>query len=102
MNVPISIVIPTANRPHSVVRTVRSVLQQDLPASEFELIVVVDGPDDGTAAALRSGDAGGRLRVIQLSENRGPSAARNAGWRAADGDLIIFVDDDMHGLGAEW
>ena len=57
--------------------------------------MVIDGPDDGTAAAMRSLDAGSRLRVVELEKNRGPAAARNAGWQAATGALVIFLDDDM-------
>ena len=33
-------------------------------------------------------------RVVRLEPGRGPAAARNAGWRAATGDLIAFTDDD--------
>jgi glycosyltransferase involved in cell wall biosynthesis len=92
---PVSIVIPTVNRRDSVLRTVRSALQQSFAASGYEIVVVIDGPDDGTAAAMRSLDAGSRLRVVELEKNRGPAAARNAGWRAATGPLVIFLDDDM-------
>jgi glycosyltransferase involved in cell wall biosynthesis len=92
---PVSIVIPTVNRRDSVLRTVRSALQQSFAASGYEIVVVIDGPDDGTAAAMRSLDAGSRLRVVELEKNRGPAAARNAGWQAATGALVIFLDDDM-------
>ena len=95
MTVPVSIVIPTVNRRDSVLRTVRSALQQAFAASGYEIVVVIDGADDGTAAALRSLDAGSRLRVVDLEKNQGPAAARNAGWRAATGPLVIFLDDDM-------
>ena len=95
MSVRVSIVIPTANRRERVMRAVETSLQQDFPASDFEIIVVIDGADEGTALALRDLDAGHRLRVVQLETNRGPSAARNAGWRAASGALIVFLDDDM-------
>jgi GT2 family glycosyltransferase len=33
--------------------------------------------------------------VIAHAEPRGPNAARNAGWQAANGELVIFVDDDV-------
>lgn len=95
MTIRVSIVIPTVNRRDSVLRTVRSALQQEFAASESEIIVVIDGKDDGTAMALQSLAAGSRLRVLELEKNRGPAAARNAGWRAATGDLVIFLDDDM-------
>lgn len=90
----VSVIIPTLNRRDVVLRTVSVLAQQDFPASEFEIIVTVDGSVDGTAEALRSLSLPCRLRVIE-QENQGPSAARNAGYRAAQGTLLIFLDDDM-------
>ena len=37
-------------------------------------------------------------RVIQLPDNRGPGAARNAGFRAASNNLILFLDNDVYFL----
>jgi len=89
-----SVIVPTFNRRDLVLRTVSQLLQQNFPAAEFEIIVVVDGSIDGTADALRLLAPAGRLRVIE-QENFGPSAARNAGYRAAEAELLIFLDDDM-------
>ena len=71
-----------------------SAVQQDFPADEYEIILVVDGSTDGTADALRLLAPTSRLRIIE-QENHGPSAARNAGYRAAKADLLLFLDDDM-------
>jgi GT2 family glycosyltransferase len=90
----VSVVIPTLNRCDVVVRTVSVLAQQEFSSSEFEIVVVVDGSVDGTADALRSLNTPCRLQVIE-QENKGPSAARNAGGRVAVGDLFIFIDDDM-------
>lgn len=38
--------------------------------------------------------AGPHLRYIAMYDGHGPAAARNAGWRAAHGDIIAFTDDD--------
>lgn len=65
-----------------------------MPRDEFEVIVVVDGSTDGTAQALRELFAPVSLRVIEQT-NRGPSAARNAGIRLAQGDAVLFIDDDV-------
>src|SRR5689334_19248005 len=46
----VSVVIPTRSRPHDVVRAVKSVLDQTAPPAE--VIVVIDGPDPATSAAL--------------------------------------------------
>ncbi len=87
----VSVVIPTRNRPELVVRAVESVARQAY--RNLEIIVVVDGPDAETEAALRAfGD--GRLRVLALPESRGGSDARNAGIAAAQGEWIAFLDDD--------
>ncbi len=87
-----SVVVSTCNRRDLVLRTVHTLLQQDCPASEYEIIVVVDGSMDGTADALQT--LGARVRVL-VQENRGLAGARNTGARAARGELLIFVDDDM-------
>jgi GT2 family glycosyltransferase len=89
-----SVIIPTFNRRDLVLRAVSRLLRQTFPAAEFEIVVVVDGSTDGTADALRLLASAGRLRVIE-QENLGPSAARNAGYRAAEAELLIFLDDDM-------
>ncbi len=90
----LSVVVSTYNRRDTVLRSVRTLLRQDFPSFEYEIIVVVDGSTDGTAEALRALTADGRLRVVE-QENRGLAGARNTGMRAAAGELLIFLDDDM-------
>jgi glycosyltransferase involved in cell wall biosynthesis len=89
-----SVIVSTFERRDVVLRTVATLLAQDCPAAGYEVIVVVDGSTDGTAAALRALPLGGRLRVIE-QQNRGLAGARNTGIRAAASDLLIFLDDDM-------
>jgi glycosyltransferase involved in cell wall biosynthesis len=87
-----SVVIPTRGRPSLVVRAVRSALVQTAPSLE-EVIVVVDGPEPDTEAALaRIVDP--RMRLIVLPRPAGPGAARNAGVAASSGAVIAFLDDD--------
>jgi glycosyltransferase involved in cell wall biosynthesis len=57
----------------------------------FELLVVDDGSTDRTGEAARS--FGDRVRALR-QENAGVSAARNAGVRAAHGELLAFLDSD--------
>ena len=85
----VSVVIPTLHRPKLVLRAIHSVLNQTY--REIELIVVVDGPDKATVAAVRSIE-GPRLRLIV-----NPlivAGARNTGADRATGDWIAFLDDD--------
>jgi len=91
MNPLVSAVIPTLRRPELVVRAIRSVLSQTF--AELELIVVIDGPDPATAAAVTQIDDA-RLRVIQNETSVGPGNARNQGAAAARAQWVAFLDDD--------
>jgi glycosyltransferase involved in cell wall biosynthesis len=87
----ISVVIPTRGRPGSVTRAVASAAAQTI--SDLEIVVVVDGPDVATEAALAT-MADPRLRVIVNPTPLGGGGARNVGIEAATGDWIAFLDDD--------
>ncbi len=85
----VSVIIPTYNRGWIIGEAVDSVLAQEYPNTE--LIVVDDGSTDATDAVLAA--YGDRIRLLR-QKNRGVSAARNAGIRAAAGELIAFLDSD--------
>lgn len=87
----VSVVIPTLGRPELVLRAVRTALCQSM--TDIEVIVVVDGPDAATEAAL-AGIADARLRVIAHPINRGAGAARDTGALAAGSAWIALLDDD--------
>ncbi|AXC13681.1 glycosyl transferase [Acidisarcina polymorpha] len=87
----VSAVIPTRFRPHLVCRAVRSALAQTM--ANLEVIVVVDGPDPETVAALKEFHDE-RLRVIALECNEGGSEARNIAVRQAHSEWIALLDDD--------
>lgn len=99
---PVSVVIPTLNRPKMATAAVMSVLAQTNPPRE--IIVVVDGPEEistgrhSTAAALAAlkltPGSPTSLRVIALPASVGGAEARNIGARAASADWIAFLDDD--------
>lgn len=90
----ISVAVPTYNRKELVARTLQTLFAQNCPASDYEIVVVVDGSTDGTAAALRGLASPCALRVIE-QENRGLAGARNTGARNAQAELVLFLDDDM-------
>jgi glycosyltransferase involved in cell wall biosynthesis len=89
----VSAVIPTCGRPELVQRAVRSALAQTL--REIEVVVVIDGEDPATIAALHELESlDARLRMIPLAHRIGGSDARNLGADAARGEWIAFLDDD--------
>jgi len=87
----VSAVIPTRNRPHLVLRAVRSALAQTY--KDLEVIVVLDGPDPATSGVLAT-VVDDRLRIITLPQPKGGQTARNTGIEAAQGDWIALLDDD--------
>lgn len=86
-----SVVIPTFGRAHLVTRAVHSALTQTL--TDIEVIVVVDGDDPATMAALAE-IADPRLRITVLPGKSGAGGARNAGVRHATAPWVAFLDDD--------
>ncbi len=87
----VSVVIPTRNRAALVRRAVESVLAQTY--KDFEVIVVVDGPDEATETILAA-VTDPRLRVKVHAASVGGAQARNAGVEAATTEWIAFLDDD--------
>jgi glycosyltransferase involved in cell wall biosynthesis len=87
----VSVIIPVYNRAHLVARTIESVLSQSHAACH--VILVDDGSTDGTHEVVSARFPDPRVRVLR-QENRGVSAARNAGLAAATGDYIAFLDSD--------
>ncbi len=89
----ISIVIPVYNRKELVRRAIRSALSQT--HTDFEIIVVDDGSDDGTAQLLEEtyGEQD-RILILPQATNRGVSASRNLGIGAASGEWIALLDSD--------
>jgi len=90
----ISVVVPTYQRCASVRRTLEALACQTIAPAEYEVIVAIDGSDDGTKEMIGRFHAPYRLRAI-WQPNQGRAAARNAGIRLAEGHLLVFLDDDM-------
>ncbi|MDH3973179.1 MAG: glycosyltransferase [Deltaproteobacteria bacterium] len=92
MNYPVvSIVIPTFNRAHLLGLAINTVLSQTY--RNFDLIIVDDASADNTEDIVNSFNDN-RIRYCRHEKNRGGSAARNTGIKAARGEYIAFLDDD--------
>jgi glycosyltransferase involved in cell wall biosynthesis len=87
----VSVVVPVYNGEETIAECLDSLLALRYPAGLVDLLVVDNGSRDGTAAVLERYDR----RIARLSEStRGPAAARNAGLRAAGGEVVAFTDAD--------
>jgi glycosyltransferase involved in cell wall biosynthesis len=91
----VSVIIPCFNCAGSVERAVLSVASQTCRPEE--LILVDDASTDETFSRLtelRDRYGGSWIRVMGLQRNQGPASARNAGWEAAEGRYVAFLDAD--------
>lgn len=88
-----SIIIPSYNR-MDVLPDVIDALHNQYAPPNFELIVIDDGSSDGTLTWLKNHHFTIPVQILS-QPNRGPAAARNKAIRAASGDYIVFLGDDM-------
>jgi glycosyltransferase involved in cell wall biosynthesis len=94
----VSIVIPVFNERANVAPLLASVHRalEDFPYL-WELILVDDGSSDGTTKALveEGKNYGPHVRVIEFSRNFGQTAAMQAGFDYARGDIVVTLDGDL-------
>lgn len=90
----LSIIVPIYGVEKYLRKCVDSLLAQDMPSSEYEVILVDDGSPDGCPQICDSyATEHENIRVIHR-KNGGLSAARNSGIDVAKGKYIMFVDSD--------
>jgi glycosyltransferase involved in cell wall biosynthesis len=91
-----TVVVATRNRRERLLMLLESLRAQTVRPESFEVIVVDDASDDGTAEMLRAEQerSGMFLRLIERDSQGGPGMARNEGWRAGKAPLVAFIDDD--------
>jgi glycosyltransferase involved in cell wall biosynthesis len=92
----VSVVVSTYQRSEAVPGLVAALEHQTYPLDEIEVVIVDNGSTDDTREVLAHLAAASplKIRAVTLSSNEGSSGGRNAGWRAANGDVIAFTDDD--------
>lgn len=87
----VSVLIDTFNHERFIERAVASVLEQDFPAGERDILVVDDGSTDGTADIIRKFEP--RVRLLR-KPNGGQASAFNTGIPECRGEIIAFLDGD--------
>jgi glycosyltransferase involved in cell wall biosynthesis len=99
----ISVVVPVHDEDRSV-----ELLYDELASTleplgrSWEAVFVDDGSMDGSFAALtRLNDRASNVRVVRLRRNFGKAAALAAGFRHAQGDVVVTIDADLQDDPAE-
>ncbi len=87
----VSVLIDTYNHERFIEKAIVSVLEQDFPSSEREVIVVDDGSTDRTPEIVKKFEP--RVRLLR-KENGGQASAFNAGIPECKGEIVAFLDGD--------
>lgn len=90
----LSIIVPIHNVEQYLRKCVDSLLAQDIPSSEYEIILVDDGSPDACPQICDDYAAAHENTRVIHRENGGLSVARNSGTEVALGEYIMFVDSD--------
>src|SRR5260370_21182758 len=87
----VSILIDTYNHERFIEQAIVSVLEQDFPAAEPEIIVVDDGSTDRTPEIVKKCEP--RVRLLR-KENGGQASAFNTAIPECKGEIVAFLDGD--------
>ena len=89
----VSVITPAYNSEAFICETIESVVAQTY--TDWEMIVVDDASNDNTESVLKDYQARDkRIRYVRLTNNQGPSIARQTGVKEAQGQYIAFIDSD--------
>ena len=91
----VTVLIDSYNYGHFIEEAIDSVLSQDFPSEQLELLVVDDGSTDDTAARVRK--YGSRITYL-YKPNGGQASAFNLGFAHARGEILAFLDADDYWL----
>jgi cellulose synthase/poly-beta-1,6-N-acetylglucosamine synthase-like glycosyltransferase len=93
----VAVVVPVYNARTTIVPLIQSLRGLDYPADRLSITLVDNGSKDNTVALIQQQQmiAGGHpIHLIFEHRVRGPAAARNAGIRATESELLAFTDAD--------
>jgi glycosyltransferase involved in cell wall biosynthesis len=91
----VTVLIDAYNYGHFIEEAIESVLSQDFPSDQVEIVVVDDGSTDDTSERVKK--YGSRIRYFHKS-NGGQASAFNLGFTEARGEIIAFLDADDYWL----
>lgn len=90
----LSFIVPVYNTEKYLNECLNSLITQNIPSKEYEIICVNDGSTDGSLQILQQFEENNTNVTIIDKANEGVSVARNIGLSSAKGDYIWFVDSD--------
>jgi len=91
----VSVVIPVYNECNTIRQIVDAVRAVEIEDVEFELVIVDDCSDDGTADVLREHVEQLVAQVLYHERNQGKGAALRTGFGATTGDIVLVQDADL-------
>jgi len=91
------VIIPSYNRKKILKKCLASLFEQTYPKDEFEIVIADDCSQDGTEEMVREiiPKAEVRIKYFRHERNSGGNAARNTGVRSAEGEVTLFIGDDI-------
>lgn len=91
----VSFIVPVYNAETTIDKCLKSIFELNKCSVDYEVIVVNDASEDGTANHVAKFERyNENLVYIENDENRGISVSRNVGAEVASGDYLIFIDSD--------
>lgn len=94
----VSVVVPTYQRLDLLTRCLEALSAQHFPRDSYEILVCDDGCHEKTRRLVEewpnNHPQAPRMHYLPVPDTQGPAGARNIGWRAAQGEIIAFTDDD--------
>lgn len=91
----LSVIIPTCDRPKILEKVLNSLEKQTYPQEKFEIIVIDDGSATGNQEKIKNLIEKLKVKSLFLKQNHsGPAAARNKGVKAANGKIVLIINDD--------
>lgn len=93
-SIELSVIVASHNRREYLRRCLDSLAAQTADPDSFEVIVAIDGSEDGTAEMAEQLQTPYRLRVLELPK-RGHAPTQNSALEVAAGDACLLLDDDV-------
>ncbi len=91
-----SVIIPTYNRSEILLKCLQALEAQTVLPNDYEIVIVDDGSTDASPEQIAAFIDKCGLNVSYFhQDHKGPAAARNLGIREAQGNLVLFIGDDI-------